>query len=66
VTVAVAGLAFSVVLGWSSPSTTTGPGRRGHRHGLDFRVMTSAFVPFGAAITYRFYPRKLDRMYPKG
>jgi hypothetical protein len=40
-------------------------GHRGHRHGLDFRVSTSAVMPFGAAITYRFYPRKLDRMYPK-
>jgi hypothetical protein len=40
-------------------------GHRGHRHGLDFRVSTSAFVPFGASITYRFYPRRLDRMYPQ-
>lgn len=37
--------------------------RRGHRHGLDLRVSTSAFVPLGAAIAYHFYPRKLDRLY---
>jgi len=38
--------------------------RRGHRHGLDLRVTTSIFVPLTVAISYRFYPRKLDRKYP--
>ncbi len=38
-------------------------GRRGHRHGLDLRVTTSIFQPLGIALSYRFYPRKLDRKY---
>jgi len=40
--------------------------RRGHRHGLDLRVSTSIFAPLGVALSYRWYPRKLDRRYPPG
>jgi hypothetical protein len=35
--------------------------RFGHRHGFDLRVSTSVWLPLGLAITYRWYPRKLDR-----
>lgn len=38
--------------------------RRGHRHGLDLRISTSWFQPLGIALSYRWYPRKLDRAYP--
>jgi hypothetical protein len=35
--------------------------RRGHRHGFDLRVSGSLWIPFGVALAYRWYPRKLDR-----
>lgn len=35
--------------------------QRGHRHGLDLRVTTSIFQPLGVGISYRWYPRKLER-----
>jgi hypothetical protein len=38
-------------------------GRRGHRHGIDLRVSTSVFQPLGIALSYRWYPRLLDRRY---
>ena len=38
---------------------------RGHRHGLDLRFGTSIFQQFVVAVTYRFYPRRIERKYPR-
>jgi hypothetical protein len=39
--------------------------RRGHRHGIDIRAGTTIFHLMDFAVSYRFYPRGLDRKKPR-